>query len=140
LITNVSGSSDYFKGSVISYINEIKIKILGVKEETIEKYTAVSHQTAEEMALGVRRLMDADIALATTGIAGPTGAMPGKPVGLVYIALASEKGSQSEEFTFQGNREGNKKSFAQAALSMLKEELDKRDSSCQQIVGESRDA
>jgi PncC family amidohydrolase len=124
LMTNVPGSSDYFIGSVVAYANEAKISILGVKENTIKQYGAVSRQTAEEMATGVKGLMNVDIALATTGIAGPSGAMPGKPVGLVYIALASEKGTKVREFTFQGDRWQNKMAFSEAALGMLKEELE----------------
>lgn len=124
LITNVPGSSDYFIGSVVAYANEAKISILGVKENTIKQYGAVSRQTAEEMATGVKGLMNVDIALATTGIAGPSGAMPGKPLGLVYIALASEKGTKVREFTFQGDRWQNKMAFSEAALGMLKEELE----------------
>lgn len=123
LITNVPGSSDYFLGSVVAYANEAKISILGVKEDTIKQHGPVSRQTAEEMATGVRGLMNVDIALATTGIAGPSGAMPGKPVGLVYIALASKKGTKAQEFIFQGNRWQNKMAFSEAALGMLKEEL-----------------
>jgi nicotinamide-nucleotide amidase len=124
LITNVPGSSDYFIGSVVAYANEAKISILGVKENTIRQYGAVSRQTAEEMATGVKGLMNVDIALATTGIAGPSGAMPGKPLGLVYIALASEKGTKVREFTFQGDRWQNKMAFSEVALGMLKEELE----------------
>ena len=124
LITNVPGSSDYFMGSVVAYANEAKINILGVKENTIKQYGPVSRQTAEEMAAGVRVLMNVDIALATTGIAGPSGAMPGKPVGLVFIALNSKKGAKVQEFIFQGNRGQNKKAFSEAALGMLKEELE----------------
>ena len=123
LITNVPGSSDYFKGSIIAYSNEIKMNILGVKKDTLKEYGPVSRQTAEEMAVGVKRLMNADIALATTGSAGPS-AMPGKPVGLVYIALASGHGTRVQEFVFHGNRDENKKAFSHAALAMLKEELD----------------
>ena len=123
LITDVPGSSDYFVGSVVAYANEAKISILGVKENTIKQYGAVSRQTAAEMATGAKRLMNVDIALASTGIAGPSGAMPGKPVGLVYVALASEKGTKVREFIFQGDRWQNKKAFSEAALGMLKEEL-----------------
>jgi len=123
LITDVPGSSDYFVGSVVAYANEAKISILGVKENTIKQYGAVSRQTAAEMATGAKRLMNVDIALASTGIAGHSGAMPGKPVGLVYVALASEKGTKVREFIFQGDRWQNKKAFSEAALGMLREEL-----------------
>src|SRR3989338_6656463 len=85
LITNVPGSSDYYKGSVTAYSNEVKIKVVGVKKDTIDKYGAVSSQVAEEMAQGGRKVLAADICLAHTGIAGPGGASPGKAVGLFYI-------------------------------------------------------
>jgi PncC family amidohydrolase len=124
LITNVPGSSDYFKGAIVAYANEVKIKVLGVAPGIIERHSAISPQTAEGMAAGVRKLMGADIALATTGVAGPTGAMLRKPVGIVYIALASERGTGSRKFIFQGGREENKWAFSQAALGMLKEELE----------------
>ena len=120
LITNVPGSSNYFKGSVVAYDNEIKAKVLGVSKETLGKHGAVSYQTGEEMAEGVRELMNADIGLSNTGIAGPTGATPEKPVGLFYIGLSSERGTQVEEHLFHGSRLGNKQSAAEAALQMLK--------------------
>ncbi len=121
LITNVPGSSDYYKGSVTAYSNEAKIKVIGVKEETINKYGAVSHQVAEEMAQGGRKILAADICLADTGIAGPGGATPGKPVGLFYIGLSHHAGTFSQKHNFQGSREQNKHSAAEAALSWLKE-------------------
>ena len=123
LITNVPGSSDYFKGSVVAYDNEIKVRVLGVSRETLERHGAVSYQTAEEMADGVRKLMNADIGLSTTGIAGPAGATPEKPVGLFYIGLASALGTKAVEHVFGGDRLQNKKSAAEAALIMLKEHL-----------------
>jgi len=123
LITNVPGSSDYYKGSVIAYSNEVKIKIVGVKEDTINKYGAVSYQVAEEMAQRGRRILAADICLADTGIAGPTGATPGKPLGLFYIGLSHQAGTYSRKRNFQGNREQNKRSAAEAALGWLKEYL-----------------
>ena len=125
LITNAPGSSGYFRGSVVAYDNEIKVRVLGVREETLGKYGAVSHETGEEMAEGVRRLMDVDIGLSDTGIAGPTGATPGKPVGLFYIGLSSKDGTQAEEHIFHGDRMENKRSAAQAALNMLREYLSK---------------
>jgi nicotinamide-nucleotide amidase len=122
-ITNVSGSSDYYKGSVTSYSNEIKTEVVGVKEETITRYGAVSSQVAEEMAEGGRKLLNVDICLSDTGIAGPTGATSEKPVGLFYIGLSSEKGVQTQRHIFQGNREENKRSAAGAALKILREYL-----------------
>ena len=123
LITNVSGSSDYYKGSITAYSNEAKIKVVGVKADTINKYGAVSHQVAEEMAQGGRRVLASDICLADTGIAGPTGATPGKPVGLFYIGLSHRSGTYSQKHCFQGNREQNKRTAAEAALGWLKEYL-----------------
>jgi PncC family amidohydrolase len=123
-ITNVPGSSDYFKGSVVSYANEAKVRVLGVAEETIAKYGAVSEETGREMAEGVRRLLNADIGLSDTGIAGPTGATPDKPVGLFYIALSAAKGTHCQRHIFRGDRLENKHSAAEAALVMLREYLE----------------
>ena len=123
LITNVPGSSDYYKGSVTAYSNAVKTKVVGVKEDTINKYGAVSYQVAEEMAQGGRRLLASDICLADTGIAGPGGATPEKPVGLFYIGLSHQSGTYSQKHSFQGDREQNKRSAAEAALGWLKEYL-----------------
>jgi len=123
LITNVPGSSDYYKGSVTAYSNEVKIRVIGVREETIDKYGAVSYQVAEEMARGGRKILAADICLADTGIAGPGGATPEKPVGLFYIGLSHQAGTYSREHNFQGSREQRKGSAAEAALRWLKEYL-----------------
>ncbi len=123
LITNVPGSSDYYKGSITAYSNEAKIKIVGVKATTINRYGAVSHQVAEEMARGGRRALASDICLADTGIAGPTGATPGKPVGLFYVGLSHQSGTFSQKHRYQGNREQNKRRATEAALSWLKEYL-----------------
>jgi len=122
-ITNIPGSSDYYKGSVTAYSNEVKIKVVGVREETINQYGAVSSQVAEEMAQGGRKLLAADICLVDTGVAGPSGATPGKPVGLFYIGLSHRAGTYSQKHDFQGDREQNKRSAAEAALGWLKEYL-----------------
>lgn len=122
-ITNVAGSSDYFEGAVISYSNELKKGLLDVKDETLRKFGAVSQECAKEMTVGVRELAKTDIGLAVTGIAGPGGGIPEKPVGLVYIALASSRGVTCKEYRVQGNREENKNAFANAALGMLLEHL-----------------
>jgi len=122
-ITNVPGSSDYFKGSVVAYSNEVKIALLGVKKATIENYSAVSEQAALEMAQGGRKLLDVDICVADTGIAGPSGATPEKPLGLFYLGLAARDGSLSQKHAFPGNREKNKRDAAEAALNMLKQYL-----------------
>jgi nicotinamide-nucleotide amidase len=123
LITNVPGSSDYYKGSITAYSNEAKVKIVGVKAATINKYGAVSYQVAEEMAQGGRKILAADICLADTGIAGPSGATPGKAVGLFYIGLSHKGGTASQKHNFRGNREQNKLAAAQTALGWLKQYL-----------------
>jgi len=122
-ITNVAGSSDYFKGSVVAYSNEVKIALLGVKKTTIENYGAVSEQTALEMAQGGRKLLDVDICVSDTGIAGPSGGTPEKPVGLFYLGLAARNASLSQKHAFSGNREENKRDAAEAALNILKQYL-----------------
>ena len=122
-VTNVPGSSDYYKGSVTAYSDEVKIKVVGVKEDTINQYGAVSAQVAEEMAQGGRKALAVDICLADTGIAGPTGATPEKPVGLFYIGLSHQGGTFSRRHSFPGSREQNKHRAAEATLSWLKEYL-----------------
>ena len=123
LITNVPGSSDYYQGSITSYSNEIKMKLVMVKKETLEKYGAVSPQVAEEMARGGRKMLDVDICIADTGIAGPGGATPSKPVGLFYLGIAHKNGTFSRQHIFQRDREGNKLLAAQAALAWIVEYL-----------------
>ncbi|MHC1585570.1 MAG: CinA family protein [Candidatus Syntropharchaeia archaeon] len=118
-ITNAPGSSDYFLGSLVTYSNELKKNMLGVKDETIEKFGAVSSKCAMEMAKGVRERIGVDIGIAVTGIAGPGGGRPGKPVGLVYIALAWKNGVRVERYYFDGDREKNKERSADSALRML---------------------
>ena len=125
-ITNVPGSSDYFKGSVVAYSNEVKTVLLGVQKATIDNYGTVSEQTALEMAQGGRKLLDVDICVSDTGIAGPSGDTPGKPVGLFYLGLAAEGENLSQKHVFQGNREKNKRDAAEAALNMLKQYLLRR--------------
>lgn len=122
-LTNVPGSSDYFKGSVVSYSNEAKINVLEVRKETIENYGAVSSQTAIEMAEGGKRLLGVDVCVSVTGIAGPSGATPEKPVGLFYIALSAEGENSSQKYVFQGSREENKRNAAEATLNMLRQYL-----------------
>jgi PncC family amidohydrolase len=122
-ITNVAGSSYYFKGSVVAYSNEVKIALLGVRKKTIENYGAVSEQTAQEMARGGRKLLNVDICISDTGIAGPSGGTPEKPVGLFYLGLAAIDENLSQKHAFPENREGNKRDAAEAALNMLKQYL-----------------
>ena len=124
-ITNVPGSSDYYKGSIVAYSNEAKAEIVGVKKQTLKKHGAVSPQTAIEMAEGGRKLLKVDICISDTGIAGPTGATPGKPVGLFYLGLSAKDTTLAQEHHFQGNREENKQKAAELALALLKEYLQK---------------
>ncbi len=104
-ITDVSGSSEMFGYGCVTYANEAKMKLLGVKAETLEKYGAVSEHTAREMASGVRALSGADIGVATTGIAGPGGGTAEKPVGLVYLGVASDKGVRAVKLLLKGDRD-----------------------------------
>jgi nicotinamide-nucleotide amidase len=123
LITSISGSSDYFKGSVVSYANEVKINTLGVKKETIEKHGAVSQQVVEEMAAGVSSKLNTDYAIAVSGIAGPTGGTPEKPLGYVWIAIKTPTKLFSKSFQFGDNRERNIRITAITALNMLRKEI-----------------
>ena len=123
MIMNVPGSSDYYKGSVIAYANEAKENVLRVKGDTLRQYSSVSRQVGGEMAEGVRRLINTDIGLSDTGIAGPGGATPEKPVGLFYIGLSSGEETRVEEHIFRGDRQGNRRAAAEAALKMLKKYL-----------------
>jgi nicotinamide-nucleotide amidase len=122
-ITNVAGSSDYYKGSITAYSNQVKVKLVGVKEAMLNQYGAVSPQVAEEMAGGGRKVLGADVCIADTGIAGPGGAEPGKPVGLFYLGLSHQGGTYSRKHNLSGNREQNKQNAAEAALAWLKEYL-----------------
>jgi PncC family amidohydrolase len=123
LITNIAGSSDYFKGSVVSYANETKMNVIGVKKATLDKYGAVSSQVAEEMAWGGRKLLNVDICVADTGIAGPGGATPGKKVGLFYLGFACKGGVFSRKHQFPGTREENKQAAAKVALEWVRDYL-----------------
>ena len=124
LVTNVPGSSDYYLGGVIAYANEVKQNILGVRAETLASVGAVSQETAIQMAHGVCRLLGADYGLSVTGIAGPTGATPGKPVGLVYIGLVGPGVERCERHVWGQDRVGNKVASARRALQMLIEHLE----------------
>ncbi len=123
-ITNVAGSSDYYKGSITAYSNEIKKRIVGVKTETLDEYGSVSAQTAEELASGGKKVLEVDICIADTGIGGPGGATPDKPVGLFYIGLSHKNTTLNRKHLFNGNREQNKKEAAETALQILKEYLE----------------
>ncbi len=118
-LTNVAGSSAYLMGGMVVYSYEAKVKFVGVQQSTLDQFGAVSAETAGEMARGVRAAFGADFALAVTGIAGPGGGTPTKPVGLVYIALDAPYGTQIERHLWQSDREGNKAHSAEAALALL---------------------
>ena len=123
LITGVAGSSDYYKGSITAYSNDIKIKLVGVSEATVKRYGAVSPQVAEEMAAGGRQVLGADICLSDTGIAEPGGATGEKPAGLFYIGLSHGPETLNRKYLFQKDRAGNKKAAAEAAINWLKQYL-----------------
>ena len=124
MITNIPGSSDVFRGSIISYSNEIKMKIVGVKEATLQEYGAVSGQVARAMAKRGRKVLGVDICVADTGIAGPGGATPVKPVGLFYLGLSHKDGTFTQKHIFKGTREENKQQASQTALMRVREYLD----------------
>jgi nicotinamide-nucleotide amidase len=123
-LTNVAGSSGYFLFSGVTYSNEAKMKVLGVRSETLQHHGAVHEETAREMAEGARRKTGATFGLSTSGIAGPDGGTPDKPVGTVCIGFAGPDRSFARRFTFRfGKRLMNKKIFAMAALDLLRKEL-----------------
>jgi PncC family amidohydrolase len=119
LITDVAGSSDYFLGSAVTYANSAKQNLLSVRPETLQAHGAVSAETAAEMAQGARRLFGSAIAASVTGIAGPGGGMPGKPVGLVHIHLSAADAELSERHVWDADRMGNKLLSAEAVLRLV---------------------
>lgn len=123
LITSVPGSSEYYLGSVTSYANEIKAKVLGVPEEILAEYGAVSRECVAAMAEGVRKLTGSDFSVATSGIAGPGGGSENKPVGLVWIGVSSDKGTETFKAIFKGDRKRNMERFAATALNYLRVKL-----------------
>lgn len=120
LITSVPGSSKYYKGSIVSYANEVKENILGVKNETLKTAGAVSEETVLQMVKGVMEKLDTDFAVATSGIMGPDGGSTEKPVGTVWIAVGSKNKSEAHKFFFRFERERNIEQTAMAALNMLR--------------------
>ncbi len=124
-ITTWSGSSAYFLGSIVAYVNEAKASLLGVPQQVLDELGAVSPECAKAMASGARAAFGAAIGVSTTGIAGPTGATARKPVGLVYTAVASDHGVRVEEHHFPGDRPAVTRAATEAALGMLTAELDR---------------
>lgn len=119
IITEVPGSSNYFKGGVIAYSNEIKNNIVGVKKKTLKNFGAVSSQTANEMARGIKKLTNSGISIAITGIAGPGGGSKEKPVGLVFIGIATKNKVWIKKKIFQGGRQVIRKKACREALKLL---------------------
>ena len=125
LLTNISGSSEYFDRGVVTYSNISKIELLGVSQEIIQKYGAVSKETASAMAIGIKERSNVDIGISTTGIAGPTGGTKEKPIGLVYIGISTPKETKVKRFIFTKNRLQNKEQTCYEALKILLETISK---------------
>ena len=121
LLTDVPGSSEVYMGGVISYTNGVKHRLLGVSEDTLRVYTAVSRQTAHEMARGAREAVQADVGVSVTGLAGPDGDGTGRPIGLVYIGIDMEGFSFSQELHLTGDRAAIREQAAEAVLNMILE-------------------
>jgi nicotinamide-nucleotide amidase len=123
-ITDIAGSSAYFAGAVVAYSNQVKERVLGVPASMLERHGAVSAETVMAMARGARKLLHVDVAVAVTGIAGPSGGAPDRPIGLTYIGLASSRGELWRKHIWTGNRRQNREQSARAALELLKEHLE----------------
>lgn len=124
-ITDVPGSSEYFLGGFVTYAYEAKVASLGVSWDMLNRFGAVSREVVLEMARGARAALGADIAVSVSGVAGPGGGSPEKPVGTTWIGLVTPEGEQAEVFYWKGNRRENKEQSADAALKMAIEYLEK---------------
>jgi PncC family amidohydrolase len=124
-LTNIPGASAYYLGSITAYAYEAKVRLLGVSWATLERYGAVSRETALAMACGVAQALGAEVGLAVSGIAGPGGGTPEKPVGLTWIGLCAPGFQQAWQFTWQGDRLTNKELSAEQALLLLRETLER---------------
>jgi PncC family amidohydrolase len=122
-LTDVPGSSDYFLGGVVAYAYEAKVALLGVSWDTLKAYGAVSRETVLEMARGARKALSADVAISVSGIAGPGGGLPNKPVGTTWLGLSTVADERAFLQTFHGDRRQNKIEAAAAALQVLREYL-----------------
>ena len=122
VLTSVPGASLVYKGSIVSYVNEVKADVLGVPQEILDRYGAVSAWTAGYMASGVRKLLKADVAVSVTGLAGPGGDEFGHPVGTVYVGYDSADKSLVKEYHFSGTREEVRNQTIEAALSLILEQ------------------
>ena len=123
-ITNVAGSSEYFRGGIVAYAYEAKVALLNVSWDTLRMYGAVSKETVIEMARGARVALGTDIAISVSGIAGPGGGLPDKPVGTTWIGLSTTEGDWARRFAWNGDRLQNKALSADAALGLLKDYLE----------------
>lgn len=126
VITAIPGSSRYFLGGIIAYSNQVKIKQVGIKASTLASYGAVSPQIAGQMAKNIRRLFKTSLGLAITGIAGPDGGTKNKPVGTVYIAVASSGPSLIKHYCFRGSRHAIREQACAAALRLIKQSLSEK--------------
>ncbi len=122
-LTNVAGSSDYYLGGIIAYANEVKMNQLGVRPTTLERFGAVSQETVLEMARGVRQRLGAEVGISVSGIAGPSGGSPDKPIGLTWIGLSGLDYEQAWRYIWKGDRLQVKEQTAKQALILLKEYL-----------------
>ena len=125
-LTDIPGSSEYLERSVITYSNKAKVSLLNVPAAIIEKYGAVSEETARLMAEGVRKLAGTDLGLASTGIAGPAGGSEAKPAGTVYLALSDAAKTVCRHYVYRWDRKRNKLIFSQVALLLLKNYLQEK--------------
>ena len=138
LLTSIAGSSAYFKGSVVAYSNDIKENMLRVNPHDLQQYGAVSEQVATQMAVHVRKLMGTDYGIATSGIAGPAGGTADKPVGTMWIAVASSSQTVAKLLHFGSNRESNIQRTSTAALNLLRETICCRDEACRVSTGKQQ--
>jgi PncC family amidohydrolase len=123
-ITNVPGSSEYFRGGIVAYAYEAKVALLGVSWDMLRTHGAVSREVVMEMARGARVALDVDIAVSVSGIAGPGGGLPDKPVGTTWVGLSTEDGDWARKFVWEGDRLRNKALSAEAALQFVLDYLE----------------
>ncbi len=123
-ITDVAGSSAYFLGGIVAYSYEVKASLLGVSWDTLNNNGAVSRETVIEMARGARKVLSADIAVSVSGIAGPGGGTPDKPVGTVWVGLSTPSGEEARHFVWEGDRVRNKYLSSEAALQFVLDYLE----------------
>lgn len=123
LITDAAGSSGYFRGGVVSYADDMKMRLLGVPEDELAAHGAVSAQVARSMAVGALSRTGADVAVAVSGVAGPGGGSPAKPVGVTYVAVADAAGVEVRRFAWTGDRSANRYASARAAIELLLERI-----------------